>query len=98
MPQSASAVTFTLGFVIAAGLLHLSGIPFGSLARFGAGRAAVRSAGALIALASSAVEAHWRLILHPLDLAGLTALAEPDSSGPYSRKITFQPFPGIIWT
>ena len=54
MPQSASAVTFALGFVIATGLLHLSGILFGSLARFGAGRVAVRSAGGLIALAGGA--------------------------------------------
>jgi urease accessory protein len=54
MPESSSAVTFALGFVIATGLLHLAGILFGGLARWDAGRIAVRTAGGLIALAGGA--------------------------------------------
>jgi urease accessory protein len=54
MPEATSAVAYALGFVIATGLLHLAGILFGSLARWGAGRIAVRTAGGLIALAGGA--------------------------------------------
>jgi urease accessory protein len=54
MPDASDAVTYALGFVIATGLLHLAGILFGSLARSGAGRMAVRAAGGLIALAGGA--------------------------------------------
>lgn len=54
MPKASSAVSYALGFVIATGLLHLAGILFGSLARWGAGRIAVRTAGGLIALAGGA--------------------------------------------
>jgi urease accessory protein len=44
-------MAFSAGFVIATGLLHLAGIAFGLLARWPAGRIAVRAAGGLIALA-----------------------------------------------
>ena len=44
----------SLGFVIATGMLHLCGIAFGLLARWPAGRIAVRTAGAAIALAGVA--------------------------------------------
>ena len=54
MPVASSAVSYALGFVVATGLLHLAGILFGSLARWRAGRIAVRAAGGLIALAGSA--------------------------------------------
>lgn len=54
MPEASSAVAYALGFVIATGLLHLAGILFGSLARWDAGRVAVRAAGGLIALAGGA--------------------------------------------
>lgn len=54
MPEAASAVSFALGFVIATGLLHLAGILLGSLARWNAGRIAIRTAGGLIALAGGA--------------------------------------------
>jgi len=54
MPEASSAVSYALGFVIATGLLHLAGILFGSLARWRAGRLAVRAAGGLIALAGGA--------------------------------------------
>lgn len=54
MPEASSAVAYALGFVIATGMLHLAGILFGSLARWDAGRIAVRTAGGLIALAGGA--------------------------------------------
>ncbi|CAH1661057.1 Protein HupE [Chelatococcus asaccharovorans] len=54
MPVASDAVSYALGFVIATGLLHLCGIGFGSLARWPAGRIAVRAAGVLIAIAGGA--------------------------------------------
>jgi urease accessory protein len=50
LPDGANAVAFSAGFVIATGLLHLTGIAFGVLARWPAGRIAVRGAGGVIAL------------------------------------------------
>jgi len=49
LPQAANPIAYSLGFVIATGLLHLGGIAFGLLTRWPAGRAAVRAAGAGIA-------------------------------------------------
>ena len=54
LPTGADAVAYSLGFVIATGLLHLAGIAFGLLARWPAGRLAVRAAGGAIALAGLA--------------------------------------------
>jgi len=54
LPAAADAVAFSLGFVMATGMLHLCGIAFGLLARWPAGRIAVRTAGAAIALAGVA--------------------------------------------
>jgi urease accessory protein len=54
MPGAASPIAYAIGFVVATGLLHLSGILFGSLARWYPGRVAVRTAGGLIALAGAA--------------------------------------------
>jgi urease accessory protein len=51
LPDAANPFGYAAGFVIATGLLHLSGIAFGTLTRSGAGRVAVRGAGAIIALA-----------------------------------------------
>jgi urease accessory protein len=51
LPEGADAVAYSIGFVIATGLLHLAGIGFGLLARYPAGRLAVRAAGSLIAIA-----------------------------------------------
>jgi urease accessory protein len=51
LPEGADAVAFSLGFVLATGFLHLTGIAFGLIARWPAGKIAVRTAGALIALA-----------------------------------------------
>lgn len=50
MPEAANPVAFAAGFVIATGMLHLAGIAFGLLAAHPAGRVAVRSMGAMIAL------------------------------------------------
>ena len=51
LPDAASPLAYSLGFVIATGLLHLGGIAFGLLVRWPAGQVAVRAGGALIALA-----------------------------------------------
>ena len=50
LPVGADAVAFSIGFVAATGLLHLSGITFGALSQWAAGRMAVQAAGAVIAL------------------------------------------------
>jgi len=54
LPPGADAIAYSLGFVIATGLLHLAGIGFGTLARWPAGRIAVRAVGGAIALAGVA--------------------------------------------
>lgn len=54
LPEAANAYAYALGFVIATGLLHLLGIAFGLLARWEAGKLAVRAGGGLIALAGLA--------------------------------------------
>jgi urease accessory protein len=51
LPPGADALAYSAGFVIATGVLHLLGIGFGLLARWPAGRIAVRMAGVAIALA-----------------------------------------------
>ena len=51
LPPGADALAFAAGFVVATGCLHLTGIAFGLLARWPAGRIAVRAAGAVIAVA-----------------------------------------------
>lgn len=51
LPPGADALAYSAGFVIATGCLHLAGIAFGLLARWPAGRIAVRTAGGAIALA-----------------------------------------------
>lgn len=53
LPAGADAVAYSAGFVIATGLLHLAGVAFGLLARWPAGMAAVRTAGALIVCAGA---------------------------------------------
>lgn len=54
LPQAANPLTYSAGFVVATGLLHLGGIGFGGLARWPAGEIAVRAAGGAIALAGAA--------------------------------------------
>ena len=51
LPDGANALAYSIGFVIATGLLHLGGIAFGLLAQHPAGRLAVRTAGGAIAIA-----------------------------------------------
>src|ERR1700704_3607301 len=51
LPPGADAVAYSVGFVVATGLLHLTGIAFGLVARWAAGRIRVRAAGGAIALA-----------------------------------------------
>jgi urease accessory protein len=53
LPPGADAVAYSVGFVVATGMLHLCGIAFGLLARWPAGRIAVRAAGGAIALAGA---------------------------------------------
>jgi urease accessory protein len=50
LPAGADAVAYSVGFVMATGCLHLAGIGFGLLARWPAGRLAVRAAGGAIAI------------------------------------------------
>jgi urease accessory protein len=49
LPQSASPIAYSLGFVIATGLLHAVGIAFSLLGRWPAGRHLVRAGGGAIA-------------------------------------------------
>jgi urease accessory protein len=51
LPDGTDALAYSLGFVIATGLLHLTGIAFGWLTKWPHGRLAVRAAGGAIALA-----------------------------------------------
>ena len=54
LPPGADVVAYSVGFVVATGMLHLTGIAVGLLARWPAGRIAVRTAGGAIALAGVA--------------------------------------------
>lgn len=49
LPEAADPLAYALGFVVATGLLHLTGIGLGLLSKWQAGRAAVRAGGAAIA-------------------------------------------------
>lgn len=51
LPAAASPLAYSLGFVVATGLLHLAGIAFGMLVRWPRGVQAVRVGGAAIAAA-----------------------------------------------
>jgi len=50
LPPGTDAVAFSVGFVLATGLLHLAGVALGLLTRWPAGRTGVRVAGIGIAL------------------------------------------------
>lgn len=54
LPSSANPMAYALGFVLATGTLHLSGIAIGALAKWPVGRVVVRATGAAIALAGGA--------------------------------------------
>jgi urease accessory protein len=60
LPAGANGLLYSIGFVVATGLLHLAGIGIGLVHRWPAGRAALRWAGALIALAGLAFL--WRAL------------------------------------
>ncbi len=51
LPNAANPLAYSFGFVLSTGLLHLSGIAFGLLVRWPAGKVAVQAGGGLIALA-----------------------------------------------
>src|SRR5690348_11217604 len=51
LPNSADALAFTVGFVLATGLLHLAGIAIGVLTRWQTGVVAVRACGVAVAVA-----------------------------------------------
>jgi urease accessory protein len=51
LPGSADALAFTVGFVLATGLLHLAGIAIGVLARWPSGIVAIRACGCAVAVA-----------------------------------------------
>ncbi len=51
LPNAANPLAYSMGFVLSTGLLHLSGIAFGLLVRWPAGKLAVQAGGGLIALA-----------------------------------------------
>jgi urease accessory protein len=50
MPGAADALGFTIGFVLATGLLHLTGIAIGVLTRWPAGVLAIRACGCAVAV------------------------------------------------
>ena len=54
LPEAFSPYGYAVGFVVGTGLLHLAGIGFGFLTKSGAGTAAVRGVGGLIALVGAA--------------------------------------------
>jgi urease accessory protein len=54
LPAAANAVAFSIGFVTATGLLHLTGIALGLLTRWPAGTFAVRAAGVVVAVVGAA--------------------------------------------
>lgn len=60
LPPGTSALLYSLGFVVATGLLHAAGIAFGALHRWRSGAVAVRLAGGGVALAG--VIFLWRAV------------------------------------
>ena len=53
LPHAVSPLAFSIGFVLATGLLHLCGILISFLGRWYAGRVVVRAGGAIIAMAGA---------------------------------------------
>ena len=51
LPNAANPLSYSVGFVISTGLLHMFGIVFGLLVKWPAGKIAVQAGGGLIALA-----------------------------------------------
>jgi urease accessory protein len=59
LPTSANPMTYSIGFVISTGLLHLSGIALGFLTRFPWGIHLVRGCGGVIACVGLGFLLHW---------------------------------------
>ena len=59
LPQSASPLTYSIGFVTSTGLLHLAGIALGLLTRWPWGRAFVRGCGGVIACVGLGFLLNW---------------------------------------
>ena len=53
LPPGADGLTYSIGFVVATGALHMAGIALGLVHRWPAGRSALRVAGALVMLAGA---------------------------------------------
>jgi len=53
LPAGASGVAYTIGFVMATGLLHAAGIAIGLIHRWRSGKVALRVAGAIVTLAGA---------------------------------------------
>jgi urease accessory protein len=53
LPEGASGLLYSIGFVVATGTLHALGIGIGAIHRWGWGRTALRAAGALVAAVGS---------------------------------------------
>jgi urease accessory protein len=51
LPPGGNGMLYSIGFVVTTGLLHASGIAIGLIHRWSAGRVALRSAGACVAMA-----------------------------------------------
>jgi urease accessory protein len=60
LPPGANGILYSVGFVVATGLLHAAGIAIGTVHGFSAGRVALRAAGAVVALAGVAFL--WRAV------------------------------------
>jgi urease accessory protein len=60
LPPGANGILYSIGFVIATGMLHATGIGMGLVHRWPAGRRALRAAGVVVALAG--VTFLWRAI------------------------------------
>ncbi|MEJ2502238.1 MAG: HupE/UreJ family protein [Gemmatimonadota bacterium] len=54
LPEGASGVTYSVGFVVATGMLHAAGITIGLIHRWPAGQKALRVAGAAVAISGVA--------------------------------------------
>ena len=59
LPNSANPLTYSIGFVVSTGLLHLGGIAFGLLSQFPWGLKLVRGCGGLIACVGTGYLLHW---------------------------------------
>lgn len=59
LPSAASPLTYSIGFVLCTGLLHLGGIAIGQLTRWPWGHLVIRTGGAVIACVGLGFLMHW---------------------------------------